>query len=383
MEGRILAPPVVLIIVGAIVFIVAFLGCFGAIRESYYLLMAFAMCLLIIFIIELAVGIAAAVYKGDFEDVLKGTLKSSMDNYYGSKSDRLAWDNMQVKLECCGVEGPTDWPDKQRPFSCCHKTERLDAKPPESFHCVQAEPGDDILYSVGCFDKLQMKADSSAKILIGVGIGIAFVEISGIGIITAGAVVLADVGEFNQFLEGRLLAGPIVLIVAGSIIFMIAFLGCFGAIRESYGLLMAFAICLVVIFIIELAVGIAAAVFRNDFEEALRNTLKSSMKSYGANGSAKTSWDTAQTKLKCCGVDSSDDWKTVPLAVPPSCVKDPSKGGSGSFYYEVGCLTQLKTKVKDHATLLIGVGIGIAFVQVAGIVFSCLLAGQVKREGAK
>uniref|UniRef100_A0A1Y1L9E2 Tetraspanin n=3 Tax=Photinus pyralis TaxID=7054 RepID=A0A1Y1L9E2_PHOPY len=180
MEGRILAPPVVLIIVGAIVFIVAFLGCFGAIRESYYLLMAFALCLLVIFIIELAVGIAAAVYKSDFEEVLKDTLKSSMDNYYSSKSDRLAWDNMQVKLECCGVEAPTDWPDKQRPFSCCHKTERTDAKPPESFHCVQAEPGDDILYSVGCFDRLQMKADSSAKILIGVGIGIAFVEIIGI-----------------------------------------------------------------------------------------------------------------------------------------------------------------------------------------------------------
>lgn len=35
-----MAPPVVLIVAGIIVFAVAFLGCYGAMRESYYMLMA-------------------------------------------------------------------------------------------------------------------------------------------------------------------------------------------------------------------------------------------------------------------------------------------------------------------------------------------------------
>lgn len=122
-------------------------------------------------------GIAAAVYKNDFEMVMKETLKKSMDNYYDSKSDQIAWDNVQTKLECCGIEGPTDWPGNQRPITCCHKiTDRAD--PPEDFHCKAALPGDEILYSTGCFEVLQMKADMNAKILIGVGIGIAFVEVS-------------------------------------------------------------------------------------------------------------------------------------------------------------------------------------------------------------
>lgn len=30
--------------------------------------------------------------------VLKDTLKDSMNNYYNSKSDRVAWDNVQVKV---------------------------------------------------------------------------------------------------------------------------------------------------------------------------------------------------------------------------------------------------------------------------------------------
>lgn len=50
MEGRILAPPVVLIVAGVVVFLVAFLGCFGAIRESYYMLMAVRIIIEIIFL---------------------------------------------------------------------------------------------------------------------------------------------------------------------------------------------------------------------------------------------------------------------------------------------------------------------------------------------
>lgn len=66
-----------------------------------------------------------------------------------------------------------------------------------------------------------------------------FVKISGIGLIVAGALVLSDVGEFSHFMEGRILAPPVVLIVAGIIVFAVAFLGCYGAMKESYYMLMA------------------------------------------------------------------------------------------------------------------------------------------------
>ncbi|CAH0556031.1 unnamed protein product [Brassicogethes aeneus] len=178
MESKILAPPVVLIVTGCIVFLVASLGCYGAIRESYQMLMAFALCLLIIFIMELAVGIAAAVYKSQFHSGVKELMNKSMENYEISKPDRIAWDNLQSKLQCCGVEGPNDWQDK-RPLSCCHAV-REGADPPTAVHCRNAVPGSDYLYSYGCFDELQIKADKASKVLIGVGIGIAFIEIIGI-----------------------------------------------------------------------------------------------------------------------------------------------------------------------------------------------------------
>jgi len=55
----------------------------------------------------------------------------------------------------------------------------------------------------------------------------------------AGAWVLADISEFDHFVESRIMAPPIVLIVAGSIVFAIAFLGCYGAIKEHYNILIA------------------------------------------------------------------------------------------------------------------------------------------------
>jgi CD63 antigen len=51
-------------------------------------------------------------------------------------------------------------------------------------------------------------------------------------------VVFADVGEYSHFMENRILAPPVVLIIVGIVVFIISFLGCFGAIRESYSLLM-------------------------------------------------------------------------------------------------------------------------------------------------
>ncbi|XP_011049563.1 PREDICTED: CD63 antigen [Acromyrmex echinatior] len=200
--------------------------------------------------------------------------------------------------------------------------------------------------------------------------------ISGIGIIVAGAWVLADVGEFDHFMENRIMAPPIVLIVAGSIVFAIAFLGCYGAIKEHYNMLIAFAVALLIIFVIELAVGIAAAVFKNDFSMAMKNTLKESMKNY--TESDKQAWNNIQKKLQCCGVDGPRDW-----IIPSSCCDETLSICQIVTANTEGCFSKLEMRVQNSATILIGVGIGIAFVEIVGIVLACCLAAAIKKENDK
>lgn len=81
---------------------------------------------------------------------------------------------MTLQLECCGVDGPTDW--KRRPISCCHAI-REKAPDPTPDQCRTAQAGDDHLYNYGCFTELEMKAEKASKVLIGVGIGVAFIEV--------------------------------------------------------------------------------------------------------------------------------------------------------------------------------------------------------------
>ncbi|XP_060528129.1 CD63 antigen-like [Cylas formicarius] len=221
--------------------------------------------------------------------------------------------------------------------------------------------------------------------------------ISGLGIIIAGGLVLSDVSDFKHFTDNDLLGPPVVLIVTGSIVFIIAFLGCFGAIRESYKMLMAFSALLLVIFIVELAAGIAAAVYKGDFQSTFKKTLSASMTNYSGNEVERISWDKIQTKFHCCGVDNPEDWKKIDPAYPKTCcAANPTphdletgevqendfckQDGGGTHLYSRGCYDKLKMKVESNMKVLVGVGIGIAFVEVIGIVLACWLAYTIKKE---
>lgn len=66
-------------------------------------------------------GIAASVFKSDLETMIKKSLQDSIQR--SNTEDMRAWDNIQQKLMCCGVENPTDWralsANKTLPPSCC------------------------------------------------------------------------------------------------------------------------------------------------------------------------------------------------------------------------------------------------------------------------
>ncbi|VEN46907.1 unnamed protein product [Callosobruchus maculatus] len=218
-----------------------------------------------------------------------------------------------------------------------------------------------------------------------------FFALSGLGIIIAGALVLADVSDFSHFVTSDLVGPPIVLIVLGTIIFLVASLGCYGAIRENYKMLIAFAVLLIIIFIVEFAVGITAAVYKADFQDTLKSSLKKSLEQYSSSGSnsniEKAAWDNVQQKVKCCGVDGKDDWQTTPISC---CYKDKIEesdqpvqfcvSSGRNYMYKDGCYQKLQMKIESNTKILIGVGIGIAFIQVVGMFLAFWLAYTIKKE---
>jgi len=211
--------------------------------------------------------------------------------------------------------------------------------------------------------------------------------ITGLALIIAGAVIETQFKDYLTFFEGSSFSSAaVVLIVVGCIIFIIGFFGCCGAIKENYCMVMTFAVLLAVIFIAEIGVGIAGFVMRKQVEEKMGSQMLKTMKQYNATdaGGVRHTWDKMQQQFKCCGVNGYKDWtnQTTMANPPESCCKKPTAKCSENVadIYTDGCIDGFKNWVEHNVYILAGVGVGLAFVQVIGMIFACCLARAIKGE---
>ncbi|CAG2238368.1 CD63 [Mytilus edulis] len=198
----------------------------------------------------------------------------------------------------------------------------------------------------------------------------------GIGLIAGGAYVQINLKGYSEIIGGQFSAAAVFLIILGVFIFMIAAFGCCGAYKENYCCIMTFAGILVIIFICEMAAGIAGFIYKDKVDEQISKLMKESIK----DGKALDDWNKVQQEFKCCGVNSSSDWETSENATfPDSCCSDGRKSPN-CIHYNVGCYTELKEFVKDKIVVIGGIGVGFAVIQIIGILFACCLGRAVKKE---
>ncbi|GFO05594.1 tetraspanin [Plakobranchus ocellatus] len=215
--------------------------------------------------------------------------------------------------------------------------------------------------------------------------------LAGIGLVAAGAYVKIKLDQYYDFFGNDYMGPGILLIVVGVFIFILAFFGCCGAYKENYCLTMTFAVFLGIIFILEISGGIAAFVLRDDIESEIEQVLSDAQKNYNTTGhdGVTSAWDKLQEEFDCCGVQNFSDWKSVlPNKPPASCCKEDVTDDqcSGRSYtntvpiYTEGCRASFEKYLKDKVAIIGGVGIGLAFVQVVGILFACCLARAIRKE---
>lgn len=170
--------PILSIIVGAIVFITAFMGCCGAVKESPCMLTTYAIILLTIFIIQVAIGVYAFLQIRDTDGLrrsIRDSMQKTFDQYssYNKPEIRESVDLTQTFLHCCGVEGPEywRWPNGSVPLSCCEKQ--------QTGSYSSCSSADTKLYHQGCARAMFQFLENSSQIIGGVAIGIAAIEIIG------------------------------------------------------------------------------------------------------------------------------------------------------------------------------------------------------------
>jgi len=199
-----------IIAVGAFVFLVGYLGCCGAMKENKCCLGLYIFFLVIVMAAELAAGILILVYKeqilAQVTDELKETLQK---NDYVTEEDKniqftafgSAMNYAQAEFKCCGVSSYSDYSGSNYtvnaekieevefndfPFSCCKlqkDTNILDLKTfkqsavEDKDKCK--ETSDEYFYDQGCNESLEQFVSEKTLILVGIGIGIACLEIFG------------------------------------------------------------------------------------------------------------------------------------------------------------------------------------------------------------
>lgn len=207
----------------------------------------------------------------------------------------------------------------------------------------------------------------------------------GLAILVIG--VLVQVGKqnyskhLNEFTD-YVTFPAITLIVIGSIIFVIAFLGCCGAIRESHCMMVTFACLLLTILILQVAVAIYVFVtVKNSGDISFKDTyVKEVFNHYKDSDEQRDIVNTIQETLECCGVDGPSDFRSsLGIDVPGSCCgrpKDSTCDPLNSF--KKGCAKSLEELFKSALTILGGVALGIAAAELIGIIFALCLANSIK-----
>ncbi|KAM6419832.1 tetraspanin-8 [Pluvialis apricaria] len=196
-------------------------------------------------------------------------------------------------------------------------------------------------------------------------------------------------------IDSSLFAGVDLLIAVGSIIMVLGFLGCCGAIKESRCMLLLFFIGLLLILILQVTGGILGAVYRSQIETSLNKTLLENVNSLRNSTEEARVFQQSFRKFEkmhqCCGLlNGPSDWGknfNIDIGGSKACACEPKNTTSnlcttfeGRSIYKTPCREVIMEYLKDHLLIIMGIAFGLAVIEILGLGFSMSLYCQIQRK---
>jgi len=170
--------PILIILIGVIIAVISFFGCYGAMRENRCMMNFFAVCVFIILVTQIVCVILAFVKKGEVEHTVDGVLGGVVTNYLTNPTYTKFMDFTQQGLKCCGARNYIDYksvyPNETRvPDSCCDTT-----KPTCDTHFNPLMPLiDHDFYTQGCRAQIINYLQTRIVVVAVVAMVVCFIEI--------------------------------------------------------------------------------------------------------------------------------------------------------------------------------------------------------------
>ncbi|XP_019466706.2 CD63 antigen-like [Meleagris gallopavo] len=132
---------------------------------------------------------------------------------------------------------------------------------------------------------------------------------------------------------------------------------------------------------------LSAPAVRRDIARGFREGLRQALSAYGEDEGKADALDALQHALGCCGVESYRDWLASPWAlqqnasVPLSCCRArrgcPLSSTGAHGLHPEGCFGKVSAFVSSNMFCVATAALGLAVLQVVGIVLACLMAARV------
>lgn len=245
--------------------------------------------------------------------------------------------------------------------------------------------------------------------------------LAGMGILALSIYLWVD---FIQYAQGNphlagYNTGVYILMGAGGIMSLVGFFGCCGAYRESPWMLGTFFTLLLLVFTAEVAAGVWAFVSKGTFDSVIDKGLQYPIENYDIDPVQTEVMDVIQREIRCCGIKGPRDWSSSKYGigvtssgsitpdigvasslgsyrVPKSCCSVPedsilcheaarSQRVLNTILNNIhteGCRKALQRHLNDYMNIVAAVGIGIAVVEVLGMILTMVLCCAIRREDA-
>jgi len=151
------AAAILVVVVGAVTFVIAFFGCCGASNESPCMLTTYAIIVGLVFVVEVAGAILLLVYTRQITEIARDGVHKAIAKYNQNEVDNPVngfVDVLQFSLKCCGAESKYDFYQRGRkdvPRSCCYDPLETDQRTSGRGTCGDTTDTNTATpFSVGC-----------------------------------------------------------------------------------------------------------------------------------------------------------------------------------------------------------------------------------------
>ncbi|XP_023169427.1 tetraspanin-33 [Drosophila hydei] len=208
----------------------------------------------------------------------------------------------------------------------------------------------------------------------------------------------------------------LVMIITGIVIFVVSFAGCLGALRENTCLLKFYSLCLLIFFLMEMAIAIICFVFPQNMNSFLEDQFTDKIiHSYRDDPDLQNFIDFAQKEFQCCGLSNAgyQDWSkneyfncsspsVEKCGVPYSCcinatdistglvnimcgygVQEHSVAAASKLIWTSGCIEVVRVWAERNLYTIAGIALGVALVQLLVIYLAKTLEGQIELQKSR